>query len=144
MESFDLTLSGPWLNQWTKCLWDFIFNIGSVLWIFSSKLLKNLWSQFRSVPVGSNSIPTRKTEIFWGVQKSIIYLPPKGGIPETYQANYLSGSITVIIPIKMYARKSLLRHRANHISISLCVCELFKIYEIEKSGACRAHWYLKG
>ncbi len=113
-----------------------------MLWIFSSKLLKNLGSQFRSVPVGSNSIPTRKTEIFWGVQKCIIYLSPKGGIPEIHQANYLSGSITVIILVKMYAQKSLLRPRANHISISLCVCELFKIYEIEKSGAYRAHFFI--
>jgi hypothetical protein len=141
-----------------------------VLWIFSSKLLKNLWSQFRPIPVGGgstvrvkirlraiaksaigillavtpNSIPTQKTEIFWGVQTSIIYLPPRGGIPETHQIYYLSGSITVIILIKMYAQKSLLRHRANRISISLCVRELFKIYEIEKSGAYRARWYLKG
>jgi len=71
--------------------------------------LKNLSSQFRPIPVGGtdgveirlraitksaigilllvtpNSIPTRKNKIFWGVQKSIIYLLPRGGIPETHE-----------------------------------------------------------
>ncbi len=49
--------------------------------------------------VTRNSISTRKTEIFWGVQKSLIYLLRRGGISETHQVYYLNGSITVIILI---------------------------------------------
>ncbi len=49
--------------------------------------------------VAPNLISTQKTETLWGTQKSIIYLAPRGGIPEIHQAYYMSSPIKVIILI---------------------------------------------
>jgi hypothetical protein len=46
-----------------------------------------------------NLISMQKTETLWGAQKSIIYLPPIGGIPEIHQAYYMISPINVIILI---------------------------------------------
>ena len=50
--NLDLTLSGPWLSQWMKFLWDFIFNMSSVCCeYFHQNFLKNLQSHFRPMLV---------------------------------------------------------------------------------------------
>jgi hypothetical protein len=49
--------------------------------------------------VAPNLISTQKIETLWGAQKSVIYLHPRNGILETYQAYYMSGPIKVIILI---------------------------------------------
>ena len=91
-----------------------------------------------SLRITPNLIPTRKIEIFWGQQKAIIRSPPcenRDGVPEAHKAYYLSDLIRTITLIQMYPPKSPLRHRGNRISISSCFREIFKIYEIKKSGA---------